>query len=116
MPVVEITESTAAQSVLDHVVDHGEFPEEMEDDRPLVTVSQGLDEETFQTLKTALVNHPRLQNADSEALGASFAGSRASSCALRLGRRRRDRRPGGSTSAAVPFFRRCADKECRASC
>ena len=40
-----------------------------------MTVSQGLDEETFQTLKTALVNHPRLQNADSEALGASFAGS-----------------------------------------
>ena len=73
MPVV--VESTAAQSVLDHVVDHGEFPEEVVDDRPLVTVSQGLDEETFQTLKTALVNHPRLQNADSEALGASFAGS-----------------------------------------
>ena len=75
MPVVEITESTAAQTVLDHVVDHGEFPEEVVDERPLVTVSQGLDEETFQTLKAALVNHPRLQNADSEALGESFAGS-----------------------------------------
>ena len=73
MPIV--VEATAAQSVLDHVVDHGEFPEDVVDERPLVTASQGLDEETFQTLKAALVNHPRLQNADSEALGASFAGS-----------------------------------------
>jgi hypothetical protein len=116
MPVVEITESTAAQSVLDHVVDHGELPEEMEDDRPLVTVSQGLDEETFQTLKTALVHHPRLQNADSEALGASFAGSSGfvvrfdgwggvDATAKKLWVR-------SETRPLVPFFRRCADKEC----
>jgi hypothetical protein len=116
MPVVEITESTAAQTVLDHVVDHGELPDDVVDDRPLVTVSQGLDEETFQTLKTALVNHPRLQNADSEALGASFRGSSGfvvrfdgwggvDATAKKLWVR-------SETRPLVPFFRRCADKEC----
>ena len=119
-PVIEITEaasgSTAAQSVLDHVVDHGEFPEEMVDERPLVTVSQGLDEETFETLKAALVNHPRLQNADSEALGESFRGSSGfvvrfdgwggvDATAKKLWVR-------SETRPLVPFFRRCADKEC----
>ena len=44
MPVV-VEESTAAQTVLDHVVDHGELPDEVVDYRPLVTVIQGLDEE-----------------------------------------------------------------------
>ena len=114
MPIV--VESTAAQSILDHVVDHGEFPEEVVDDRPLVTVSQGLDEETFETLKTALVNHPRLKNADSEALGASFKGSSGfvvrfdgwggvDATAKKLWVR-------SETRSLVPFFRRCADKEC----
>ena len=114
MPIV--VESTAAQTVLDHVVDHGEFPEEVVDERPLVTVSQGLDEETFETLKAALVNHPRLQNADSEALGESFQGSSGfvvrfdgwggvDATAKKLWVR-------SETRPLVPFFRRCADKEC----
>ena len=111
-----VVESTAAQSVLDHVVDHGDFPEEVVDNRPLVTVSQGLDEETFETLKASLVNHPRLQNADSEALGASFVGSSGfvvrfdgwggvDATAKKLWVR-------SETRPLVPFFRRCADKEC----
>ena len=100
----------------DLLVFGGELPDEVVDERPLVTVSQGLDEETFQTLKAALVNHPRLQNADSEALGASFAGSSGfvvrfdgwggvDATAKKLWVR-------SETRPLVPFFRRCADKEC----
>ena len=111
-----INEETAAQTVLDHVIDHGAFPEEIVDERPLVTVGRGLDEETFQALKKAIATHPRLRNADSAALGDAFSGSSGfvvrfdgwegiDVTAEKLSMR-------SETRPLVPFFRRSADRAC----
>jgi hypothetical protein len=102
--------------VLDHVIDHGAFPEEIVDERPLVTVGRGLDEETFQLLKEAIANHPRLRNADSAALGDAFSGSLGFVVrfdgweGIEVTAEKLAARP--ETRPLVPFFRRCADRAC----